>query len=78
MAQIGCFLWAIFFIILGFSMMPEAMTISMIIGAIGGVFAGIQKNKEQKKKEERERQKRREKWKRIANKKNLTDDFDPV
>lgn len=82
MPQIGCLLWAVLLIILGFSMIPKTMIIVMIISAIGGVIDAHQKNKKKEKKkkemEERERQKRREKWRRIANGKNPNDDFDPV
>lgn len=81
MAHIGCICWSIvglFFIIIGFNTMPWTMTLVMAISFIGGLIDGFHKIKKQKEKEERERQKRREKWKRIANKKNLTDDFDPV
>jgi flagellar biosynthesis component FlhA len=82
MAQIGCLLWAIFFAIIAYSMMPGYMTFVIIVSAIAGFLDAHQKNKKKEKKkkemEERERQKRREKWSRIANGKNPNDDFDPV
>lgn len=78
MAQIGCLLWALFFIVLGFSMMPGAMALIMSISFIGGLADAYRKNKKRKEMEERERQKRREKWRRIANGKSLNDDFDHV
>ena len=50
MPQIGCLLWAILLIILGFSMMPKAMIFAMIVGAIAGVLEAIRKNKKRKRK----------------------------
>lgn len=82
MPQIGCLLWAILIIILGFSMMPKTMAIVMAISFIGGLADGYLKLKKKEKKrkemEERERQERREKWRRIANGKKPDDDFDSV
>jgi len=72
MVQIAFLLWALFFIILGFSMMPGYMTLVMVISFIGGLIDASNKNKKEKEKRERERQRR------IAKSKNLHDNFDPV
>lgn len=72
MAQIGCFLWAIFFIILGFSMMPGYMTFVVAVSFMGGLLDGYLKIKKKKEKEERERQKR------LNQDPRLKDDFDPT
>ena len=48
MAQLGLFLWAIFFIVMGFSMMPGTMTIVMVISFIGGLIDGITKERSKK------------------------------
>lgn len=69
MAQIGCLLWAIFFAVIAYSMMPNYITFVIIASAIFGLFDGYRKIKKEEKVKERERE-------RLLNKKN--DDFDPV
>ena len=76
MVQIAFLLWALFFIIMGFSMMPGYMTLVMIISFIGGLIDATNKNKKEKEKREREREKERQR--RIAKSKNLHNNFDPV
>ena len=48
MAQLGLFLWAIFFIVMGFSMMPGTMTIVMIVSFLCGLYDGITKERRKK------------------------------
>ena len=72
MVQIAFLLWALFFIIMGFSMMPGYMTLVMVISFTGGLIDGWNRNKKEKEKRERERQRL------IAKSKNLHDNFDPV
>jgi hypothetical protein len=55
MVQIAFLLWALFFIILGFSMMPKCMTLVMVVSFIGGFLDGIYKNKQKKKKNKNRR-----------------------
>ena len=50
MFQLVFFLWALFFIILAFSMMPGYMTFICVISFVGGVLSAIAKNRETKKK----------------------------
>ena len=48
MVQFAIFLWMLFFVVMGFSMMPGLMTFAVIVGAIGGFIDGwlkIKKNK---------------------------------
>ena len=49
MVQFAIFLWLLFFMLLGFSMMPGLMTFAVIVGAIGGFIDGWQKIKKQNK-----------------------------
>ena len=60
MVQIAFLLWALFFIIMGFSMMPGYMTLVMIISFIGGLIDATNKNKKEKEKRERERERKAE------------------
>lgn len=48
MVQFAIFLWLLFFMLLGFSMMPGLMTFAVIVGAIGGVIDASLKNKKNK------------------------------
>ena len=72
MVEIGCLLWALFIIILGFSMFPSYMTFVVVISFIGGLIDGILKIRKKKEKEEMERRKRESKYKEPK------DDFDIV
>ena len=72
MVQIAFLLWALFFIIMGFSIMPECMTLVMVISFIGGLIDGCSRNKKEKAKRERKMQRL------ITKSKNLHDNFDPV
>lgn len=45
MAQLGLFLWALFFIVLGFSMLPGYMALIMSISFIGGILDGLTRDK---------------------------------
>lgn len=49
MLKFGIFLWMLFFMVLGFSMMPSYMTFVVIVSAIGGVLDASLKIKKQKK-----------------------------
>lgn len=49
MAQLGLFLWALLFIILGFSMMPWCMTLVMVVSFVGGFIDGMTRNKRKRK-----------------------------
>lgn len=49
MAQVGCLLWMVFFIVIGFSMMPKTMTIVVIFSFIAGLLDGLRKNRKNKK-----------------------------
>ena len=60
MVQIAFLLWALFFIIMGFSMMPGYMTLVMIISFIGGLIDATNKNKKEKEKRERVRERKAE------------------
>ena len=40
--------WGLFFVVLGFSMMPGYMTFAIVMGIIGGILDVRQKNKKQK------------------------------
>lgn len=68
MAKIGIFLWALFFIVLGFSMMPGTMMFVIVISFIGGLIDGILRIKKQKKEQN-------EKW-RMRDE--ALDDFSPI
>ena len=68
MAKIGIFLWALFFIVLGFSMMPGTMMFVIVISFIGGLIDGILRIKKQKKEQNEKCVKRDE----------AIDDFSPV
>lgn len=68
MARIGILLWALFFIVMGFSMMPGYMTFVIVISFIGGLIDGILRIKKQKKEQS-------EKW---VKKDEAIDDFSPV
>ena len=48
MLKFAIFLWMLFFMVLGFSMMPGYMTFVMIVSAIGGVLDASLKNKKRK------------------------------
>lgn len=48
MVQFAIFLWMLFFVVMGFSMMPGLMTFAVIVGAIGGFIDGWQKIKKNK------------------------------
>ena len=48
MLRFAIFLWLLFFMLLGFSMMPGLMTFAVIVGAIGGVLDACLKNKKNK------------------------------
>ena len=48
MVQLGFFLWGLFIILLGFSMMPGYMTFVFVVSFIGGVLRAVAKNREQK------------------------------
>ena len=49
MLKFAIFLWMLFFMLLGFSMMPGYMTFVVIVSAIGGVLDASLKNKKNKK-----------------------------
>ena len=49
MVRIGLLLWGLFFIMLGFSMMPGYITFVIVISFIGGLIDGIRKYKMKKK-----------------------------
>ena len=49
MVQIAFLLWALFFIVIGYSMMPGTITLCMIISFIGGLIDGFRKIKKEKK-----------------------------
>lgn len=68
MARIGILLWALFFIVMGFSMMPGYMTFVIVISFIGGLIDGILRIKKQKKEQN-------EKW---VKRDEAIDDFSPV
>ena len=68
MARIGILLWALFFIVMGFSMMPGYMTFVIVISFIGGLIDGIRKYKMKKKEQN-------EKW---VKRDEAIDDFSPV
>ncbi len=68
MARIGILLWALFFIVMGFSMMPGYMTFVIVISFIGGLIDGIFRIKKQKKEQNEKLVKRDE----------AIDDFSPV
>ena len=68
MAKIGIFLWALFFIVLGFSMMPGTMMFVIVISFIGGLIDGILRIKKLKKEQN-------EKW-RMRDE--ALDDFSPI
>ena len=55
MLKFAIFLWMLFFMLLGFSMMPGTMTFVMIGSAIGGFIDGWQKIKKQNKKNKNRR-----------------------
>ena len=38
MIKLGLFLWAVFFAVLAFSMMPGSITLVAVISFIGGIF----------------------------------------
>lgn len=48
MLKLGLLLWALFFMLLAFSMMPGYMTFVVIISAIGGVLDATMKNKKRR------------------------------
>ena len=68
MAKITFLLWALFFIVMGFSMMPGYMTFVIVISFIGGLIDGILRIKKQKKEQN-------EKW---VKRDEAIDDFPPV
>ena len=68
MVRIGLLLWGLFFIMLGFSMMPGYITFVIVISFIGGLIDGILRIKKQKKEQS-------EKW---VKKDEAIDDFSPV
>lgn len=49
MVQIAFLLWALFFIVIGYSMMPGTITLCIIISFIGGLIDGFRKIKKEKK-----------------------------
>ena len=49
MLKFAIYLWMLFFMVLGFSMMPGYMTFVMIVSAIGGVLDASLKNRKHKK-----------------------------
>lgn len=54
--------WLLFFVIMGFSMMPGYMVLIMVISFIGGIIDGLHKNKKMHHKPQKQ----------------AIDDFDPV
>ena len=48
MLKFAIYLWMLFFMLLGFSMMPGYMTFVVIVSAIGGVLDVSLKNKKNK------------------------------
>lgn len=48
MVQLGLFLWALFFAVMAFSMMPGYMTFVVIVSAVCGVMDAANKDKKRK------------------------------
>ena len=48
MVQLGLFLWALFFAVMAFSMMPGYMTFVIIVSAVCGALDAITKNRKRK------------------------------
>lgn len=48
MVQLGLFLWALFFAVMAFSMMPGYMTFVIIVSAVCGFMDAANKNKKRK------------------------------
>lgn len=55
MIQLGFFLWALFLILLAFSIMPDAVAVAVVVSSFFGFLDGLSRIRKEKKKDKEKR-----------------------